>query len=147
MAIFRRVVAKLQFEEPLHFALTPLGASDDPVAVRRRLQEKYKIDPIFYPATKDHAGLHDLVTRLLKELQPRDDLPQAERDLIREILRRGTAYRLDDDFQRESPVHSVLRALRKRGFIRPVDGGSWQPGVQVEITALGRYEIERRKIS
>lgn len=149
MAIFRRVVAKLQFEEPLHFALTPLGASDDPVGVRKRLQEKYKIDPIFYPATRDHAGLHDLVTRLLNELQPRDDLPQEERDLIREILRHGggATYRLDEAFQRESPVHSVLRALRKRGFIRPVEGGSWQPGVQVEITALGRYEIERRKMS
>jgi hypothetical protein len=37
------------------------------------LQEQYKIDPIFYPATMDHARLQGLVARLRKELQPRSD--------------------------------------------------------------------------
>jgi predicted Rossmann-fold nucleotide-binding protein len=149
MSIVRRVTAQLQIEEPRHFALLPLGPSDDPAGVRRKLHTKYKIEPIFYPATRDHARLHDLLRRLLEELQPKDDLPPDERELIREILRRGGGadYRLGPDFKRETPIHSVLRALRKRGWIRPLVGGSWEPGKQVEITALGRYEIDRRKIS
>ena len=149
MSIFRRVVAQLQIEEAPHFALMPLYPSDDPIAVRRRLDSKYKIEPIFYPVTKDHGRLHDLVRRLGELLQPADDLPAEERKLLLEIVRReaaGSPYRLADDFEREKPMHVVLRALRKRGFIRPIAGGTWQPRSQVEITPLGKYEIERRKI-
>jgi SIR2-like domain len=68
MAIFRRMKARLGFEAPRHFALIALDTSrEDPWAARTFLNDKYGVDPIFYPWSQDHSGLHDLVRRLLEE--------------------------------------------------------------------------------
>ncbi|WP_437310655.1 SIR2 family protein [Sorangium sp. So ce388] len=71
MAIFRRINVHLGFEAPRHFALMALDTSrEDPWAARTFLNERYGIDPIFYPWSSDHRGLQDLVRRLLEGTAP-----------------------------------------------------------------------------
>ncbi len=71
MGIFRATMARLGFGEPLHYALVALDPRHhDPTLVRQRLRQKFKIDPIFYLFTPDHAGLHPLISRLLAETAP-----------------------------------------------------------------------------
>ncbi|MGK3969994.1 SIR2 family protein [Sorangium sp. So ce118] len=68
MAVFRRMKAHLGYESPRHFALMALDASrEDPWAARTFLNDKYGIEPIFYPWSRDHGGLHELLVRLRAE--------------------------------------------------------------------------------
>jgi len=65
MGVFRGTMARLRLGSPLHFAFMALDPSrQDPTLVRQRLRKKYKIEPVFYLATPEHAGLHELVRRL-----------------------------------------------------------------------------------
>jgi hypothetical protein len=67
MGVFRGTMARLRLGNPLHFAFMALDPNtQDPTLVRQRLRKKYKIDPVFYLLTPDHAGLHALVRRLLE---------------------------------------------------------------------------------
>lgn len=71
MGLFRNTMARVRVSEPLHYAFMALDPkTHDPTLVRQRLQQKFKIDPIFYLATPDHAGLHKLVQRLLEQTRP-----------------------------------------------------------------------------
>lgn len=71
MGLFRNTMARLQVEAPLHYAFVALDPrKHDPMLVRRRLRQKFKIDPVFYLHTPDHAGLHQLVQRLRDRLAP-----------------------------------------------------------------------------
>jgi hypothetical protein len=64
--VFRNTMARLRIEAPIHYAFLALDPrKQDPALVRRRLRQKFKIEPIFYPYTADHAGLHALIRRLL----------------------------------------------------------------------------------
>lgn len=66
MGVFRNTMARLRVDEALHYAFVALDPhKHDPTLVRRRLRQKFKIDPIFYVFTPDHAGLHQVVARLL----------------------------------------------------------------------------------
>jgi hypothetical protein len=65
MGVFRNTMARLRVHAPIHYAFVALDPrKHDPTLVRRRLRQKFKIEPIFYAHTPDHAGLHDLVQRL-----------------------------------------------------------------------------------
>ncbi|MCX4244103.1 SIR2 family protein [Paraliomyxa miuraensis] len=65
MGVFRGTMARLRLQGALHFAFVALDPrKHDPTLVRQRLRRKYKIEPVFYVETPDHAGLHDLVKRL-----------------------------------------------------------------------------------
>ncbi|HEY0138180.1 MAG TPA: SIR2 family protein [Nannocystis sp.] len=69
MYMFRRLKAQIGYEAPRHFALMALDTErDDSWAARAWLNEKYGVEPVFYPSSPDHAGLHVLVKRLLAEL-------------------------------------------------------------------------------
>ncbi|MDC0721781.1 SIR2 family NAD-dependent protein deacylase [Nannocystis bainbridge] len=71
MGVFRNTMARVRVSEPLHYAFMALDPrTHDPTLVRRRLRQKFKIDPIFYMYTPDHAGLRQLVTRLLATTTP-----------------------------------------------------------------------------
>lgn len=66
MGVFRNTMARLRLDAPLHYAFVALDPrKHDPTLVRRRLRQKFKIDPIIYAWTPDHAGLHGLVQRLV----------------------------------------------------------------------------------
>jgi len=66
VSILRDVNAALGSEEPRHFAFLPLNRhEDDPDLLRSRMRRKFGIDPVFYPSTKNHERLLDLL-RLLK---------------------------------------------------------------------------------
>lgn len=66
MGVFRGTMARLRLGEPQHFAFVALDPQrQDPTLVRQRLRMKFKIEPIFYLVTPDHAGLHELIHRLL----------------------------------------------------------------------------------
>lgn len=71
MGVFRNTMARVRVTGPLHHAFIALDPrTHDPTLVRRRLRQKFKIDPIFYLHTPDHAGLHELVRRLLHATAP-----------------------------------------------------------------------------
>lgn len=64
--VFRNTMARLRVDAPIHYAFLALDPrKHDPALVRRRLRQKFKIEPIFYAYTPDHAGLHSLIQRLL----------------------------------------------------------------------------------
>jgi hypothetical protein len=71
MGVFRNTMARLRVEAPIHYAFVALDPrKHDPTLVRRRLRQKFKIEPIFYAHTPDHAGLHGLVQRLAARTLP-----------------------------------------------------------------------------
>lgn len=58
--------------------------------------------------------------------------------IYNQIYVQGENYKVPDDFVRESSYHGTLRALRNIGFIRPLQGGKWTAGKQVEVKNFGR---------
>lgn len=65
MLVFREVSASLVPKTARHFAILPLKESEEsPVGIRSRLTGKYGVEPIFYPHTKDHRGLAEVVEAL-----------------------------------------------------------------------------------
>lgn len=71
MGVFRNTMARIRVAGPLHYAFMALDPrTHDPTLVRQRLRQKFKIDPVFYLHTPDHAGLHRLVVRLLDKCRP-----------------------------------------------------------------------------
>jgi hypothetical protein len=62
-----------------------------------------------------------------------DDLRKAEA---------GTA--LPSSFVRGSEDHERYRALRKRGLLRPKEGGQWQPGKHLELTPIGAAVLRKQ---
>ncbi|MCA9712529.1 MAG: SIR2 family protein, partial [Myxococcales bacterium] len=65
MGVFRGTMARLRLRGALHFGIVALDPrKHDPTLVRQRLRRKYKIEPVFYLETPDHAGLHALLQRL-----------------------------------------------------------------------------------
>lgn len=71
MGVFRNTMARLRVEAPIHYAFVALDPrKHDPTLVRRRLRQKFKIEPIFYALTPDHTGLYGLVRRLAARTLP-----------------------------------------------------------------------------
>ncbi len=67
MSLLREIRVRLgQGPEP-HFALLPIEEPEDSPHVRTFFRQKYDVEPVFYRATPDHAGLDELVGRLASE--------------------------------------------------------------------------------
>ena len=60
------------------------------------------------------------------------------RKIYNQVCVEGREFQLPSEFQRDSEYHSRLRALRNVYFIRPVGGGRWQAGKQVEVKNFGK---------
>jgi GNAT superfamily N-acetyltransferase len=52
---------------------------------------------------------------------------------IYDVHRSGGVYRVPEDFVRHSPLHRGYRELRHSLFIRPAEGGQWDPSKEVEV--------------
>jgi hypothetical protein len=89
MALFRGTKASLGPGRPRHFAILPASDREDSAAARRRLQGKYGIEPVFYPWTPDHAGLHDLVRMLLPAVGSEAAAPEPQPGGARQDLRKA----------------------------------------------------------
>lgn len=63
-ALLREVHVALGPGEPRHFALLALREEEEDTLERRRLRQKYGIDPIFYPFSPNHAALGPLLAAL-----------------------------------------------------------------------------------
>lgn len=64
MSLLREIRVRLGEGSEPHFALLPLEEPDDSPHVRTFFRRKYDVEPVFYRATPDHAGLDELVRRL-----------------------------------------------------------------------------------
>lgn len=67
MALFRLVKGQLGHGAPRHFAVLALDSRKDSSVERRRLTEKYGIEPVFYPWSENHGALVDLVEKLVRD--------------------------------------------------------------------------------
>jgi hypothetical protein len=147
MGVFQRSLARLRIGEPQHYAILPVDpARVAPRLLRDELHRRFRVEPVFYRETRDHAGLGALLHALRAAVKGEGRLPPPENALLADLARAdaaGTRWRVPKDFVRETEIHDRLRSLRKRGLVRPVGGGSWQAGTEVEITPLGHYEIDR----
>jgi hypothetical protein len=94
----------------------------------------------------------DAVSDIFSEVDAilRDHLTTQEKHLFSKIVRASRALAVEDlfpGFQRDPEQLKMLRALRGVYFIRPVEGGRWQPGKHVEVTSFGRLVARHRSES
>lgn len=64
MSLLREIRVRLGHGPEPHFALLPLEEPDDSPHVRTFFRQKYDVEPVFYRATPDHAGLDEVIGRL-----------------------------------------------------------------------------------
>lgn len=70
LAVFRKIKAHFGPGRPRHFALLPQKPTDSIASSRRKLVEKYGIQPIYYPWSTDHHELSRLIGRLTENASP-----------------------------------------------------------------------------
>lgn len=96
------------------------------------------------------AEAADALSDLFAELDTVLDshLTAEERAFFLRVLslpRVPTVSELLPDFQRNTPEHKMLRALRGVYFIRPSEGGPWQANKHVQVTTLGRIVAQHKR--
>lgn len=86
LAVFRQLKAYLGPGRPRHFALLPQKSTDNIASSRRKLIEKYGIQPIYYPWSVDHHELSRLIGRLAENVSPLKmtaySLPRSECEIL-----------------------------------------------------------------
>ncbi|KIC91992.1 hypothetical protein, partial [Flavihumibacter solisilvae] len=74
-------------------------------------------------------------------------LSDEQKQLFRRIYQRiesGEGYVVPDDFVRDSSMHQNFRTLRNVNFIRPIQGGRWLPGLEVQVKNFGKLAAKMK---
>ena len=77
-----------------------------------------------------------------------EHLSTEEKHLFLQILNRPRPPKVEavlPEFERNTPAHKNLRALRGAYFIRPIEGGTWQRWKHIEVTTLGRVVAKHKR--
>ena len=91
MEILRIVKHTMGPGEARHFAIVPVAPTDDVLFIRRRLEKKFGITPVFYEESVDHAGLAKVLREVRLQVEERADGALEAGDGRVDVLSAGSA--------------------------------------------------------
>jgi hypothetical protein len=93
--------------------------------------------------------VNQIVQDLLSEIDTfLKDFSGEEKELFTKILANSGNKNVEyyfKNFKRNTSEHEILRSLRGRKFIRPIEGGRWKDHKHPEVTRFGRLVAKLRK--